>query len=72
MKHWKLLPFQFLKKARQRGQAVVEFALLLAVMALITYGFTAFMNRNLAVYWKYSINLIKNDAPPPQGEIVDF
>lgn len=50
-------------KKKQKGQAIIEFVLLLAVLTLITYGFVYFMNRNLAKYWEYSANLIINDKP---------
>lgn len=63
MKLRKLLPIKFLKKAGQKGQAVVEFVLLLAVMAMITYSFVFFMNKNLARYWEHAANLVINDAP---------
>lgn len=52
-----------IKKNKLRGQAVIEFVLLLAVMTLITFAFVYFMNRNLARYWEYSANLIINDKP---------
>lgn len=52
-----------LKKKKRKGQAIIEFVLLLAVMTLITYGFVYFMNRNLARYWEYSANLVINDKP---------
>ncbi len=54
---------QLLGKKKQKGQAIIEFVLLLAVLTLITYGFVYFMNRNLAKYWEYSANLIINDKP---------
>lgn len=63
MKWRKTLPLKFFKKLGQRGQAVIEFVLLLAVMATITYAFTYYMNKNLRRYWEYSINLIINDRP---------
>jgi len=52
-----------LKNKKHKGQAIIEFVLLLAVMTLITYGFVYFMNRNLARYWEYSANLVINDKP---------
>jgi hypothetical protein len=63
MKLRKVLPFRFLKKAGQKGQSIVEFVLLLAVMASITYMFVHFMNRNLTRYWEHAANLVVNDAP---------
>lgn len=64
MKPWKLLPLKtHLKRLGNRGQSIVEFVLLLAVVSGISWGFVAFMNRNLARYWEYSANLIINDRP---------
>ncbi len=63
MKYRKLLPFKFLNKAGQKGQAVVEFVLLLVVMAGITFMFVAFMNRNLGKYWEHAANLVVSDNP---------
>lgn len=61
MKYWKILTNnKFLKKLGSRGQSIVEFVLLLAVITGVSYGFVAFMNRNLARYWEYSANLIVN------------
>lgn len=54
---------QVMDKKKQKGQAIIEFVLLLAVLTGITYGFVYFMNRNLAKYWEYSANLIINDKP---------
>lgn len=48
---------------KNRGQALVEFILLLVVISGISYGFVGFMNRNLQKYWEYSVNLIINDSP---------
>jgi hypothetical protein len=69
MKPRKLLPLiNFYKsfKAKldgQRGQTIVEFVLLLFVITMVSYGFVAVMNRNLARYWDYSAGLIVNDKP---------
>jgi hypothetical protein len=63
MKLRKGLPLSFLKKLSQRGQAIVEFVLLLAVMSMITYVFVNFMNTNLSRYWEHAANLIINDSP---------
>lgn len=63
MKPWNVLTSQTLKKLGERGQSIVEFVLLLTVVAGISYGFVAFMNRNLSRYWEYSANLIINDRP---------
>jgi hypothetical protein len=64
MKPWKLLPQpKFMKALGQRGQSIVEFVLLLAVITGLSYGFVAMMNKNLARYWQYSANLIVDDKP---------
>jgi hypothetical protein len=63
MKLGHFLQPQFLKRTRQRGQAIVEFVLLLAVMAGVTMLFVSFMNRSIVRYWEYSANLIINDKP---------
>jgi Tfp pilus assembly protein PilW len=70
MKHRNLLPWKFLQNKRQRGQAIIEFVLLLAVMSLVTYGFVYFMNKNLRRYWEYSANLIINDRPGVTTETI--
>lgn len=51
------------KRVKQKGQALVEFILLLVVLTGVSYSFVAFMNRSLSRYWEYSVNLIINDKP---------
>lgn len=67
MKTWKLLPqnkfFKTLRKEGKRGQSIVEFVLLLAVITGVSFGFVAIMNGNIARYWEYSANLVLNDKP---------
>ncbi len=64
MKSWKMLPLnKFTKKLGEKGQSIVEFVLLLAVVTALSYSFVAVMNKNLARYWEYSANLIVNDKP---------
>jgi L-cystine uptake protein TcyP (sodium:dicarboxylate symporter family) len=64
MKPWKLLPKnKFFKALGQRGQSIVEFVLLLAVITGLSYAFVATMNKNIARYWQYSANLIVDDKP---------
>ena len=46
-----------------RGQALLEFILLLVVLSGISFLFVGFMNRNLVRYWEYSVNLIIDDKP---------
>lgn len=52
-----------IKRVRQKGQALVEFILLLVVLSSISFFFVAVMNRGLSRYWEYSINLIIDDRP---------
>lgn len=47
----------------QRGQSLVEFVLLLAVISMLSYAFVAVMNRNIGKYWQHAVNLIINDRP---------
>jgi hypothetical protein len=66
MKYWNLLPFK--KRLRnlrlnERGQSLVEFILLLSVIAGISFAFMIFMNKSLSRYWQYSVNLIIDDKP---------
>jgi len=64
MKPRKLLPSLKLKKLlKERGQSIVEFVLLLLVITSISYAFVDIVNRNIALYWEYSVNLIINDKP---------
>lgn len=67
MKTWKLLPqnkfLKALRKHGKRGQSIVEFVLLLAVITGVSFGFVAIMNGNIARYWEYSANLVVNDKP---------
>ncbi len=69
MKHWKRLPHKIrrlVKRLNQRGQSLVEFVLLLAVISMLSYGFVSVMNRNIGNYWQYAVNLIINDRPGVQ------
>lgn len=64
MKPWKILTQNnFYKALSERGQSIVEFVLLLAVITGLSYGFVAVMNKNIARYWEYSANLVVNDRP---------
>lgn len=51
------------KHLNQRGQAIVEFVLLLAAITTVSYLFVFIMNRGIAYYWEYSVNLVVNDKP---------
>lgn len=58
----------FVKKIKkQRGQTLVEFVLLLAVISTISYGFVSIMNRNIGGYWEHCVNLVIHDKPLPPG-----
>jgi hypothetical protein len=50
-------------KIGQKGQTLVEFVLLLAVISTLSYGFVAVMNRNIGAYWEHAVNLIIHDEP---------
>jgi Flp pilus assembly pilin Flp len=54
---------QFRQFLQQKGQTLVEFVLLLAVISLISYGFVSIMNRNIGGYWEHCVNLIIHDKP---------
>ena len=74
MKQWKRLPKkiqEIFKRFNQRGQSLVEFVLLLAVISMLSYGFVAVMNRNIGNYWQYAVNLIINDRPGVQTATLD-
>jgi hypothetical protein len=55
----------FLKRLRlsERGQSIVEFVLLLAAIAGLSYGFMYVMNKNIVLVWEYAANLVVNDKP---------
>ncbi len=64
MKHRNFRTFLLkIKRVKQKGQALVEFILLLVVLSGVSFVFVAFMNRNLSRYWEYSVNLIIDDKP---------
>ncbi len=52
-----------IKRVKQKGQALVEFILLLVVLSTVSFLFVQFMNRSLSRYWEYSVNLIIDDKP---------
>lgn len=63
MKYRNLIPISAFIKRNARGQALVEFILLLVVISGISFAFVGFMNSNLTRYWEYSVNLIVDDRP---------
>lgn len=70
MKLWKTLPLFKNKYApwlNQKGQTLVEFVLLLAVVCSISYGFVAGMNSFIGKYWTHSVNVVINDGHPSRS-----
>lgn len=69
MKSWKFFNlikfYKLLNRSlwAKKGQSIVEFVLLLAAIAGLSYFFVSMMNKNIAKYWEYSVNLIVNDNP---------
>ena len=64
MKHRNLRSFFLkIKRVKQKGQALVEFILLLVVLSTVSFAFVTLMNRSLSRYWEYSVNLIIDDKP---------
>jgi hypothetical protein len=47
----------------QKGQTLVEFVLLLAVISSLSYAFVAVINRNIGSYWEDAVNLVIHDEP---------
>ena len=67
MKLWKSLPllkFSCTRWLGQKGQTLVEFVLLLAVVSSLSYGFVSIMNKNIGAYWEHYVNLVINDGNP--------
>lgn len=67
MKSGKFLPEQLSKK-RQSGQSLVEFALLLLVIASTSFLFLRVVNTNLGRYWTAYARLIVDD-PAQNGSL---
>lgn len=59
MKSGKILPKTLMK---QNGQTLVEFALLLLVIAGLSFSFLSLTRGNLAKYWMAYARLIVDDA----------
>ncbi|MBA2404289.1 MAG: hypothetical protein H0V66_05920 [Bdellovibrionales bacterium] len=57
----------------QKGQTLVEFVLLLAVVSSLSYGFVAFINKNLGSYWEHAVNIVINDGNPnlPKQAVIE-
>lgn len=55
-------------KKKQGGQSLVEFALLLLVIVMLSFSFIAVSNRNLAKFWTAYVRLIVDD--PSQNDII--
>jgi len=52
-----------IKHLGQKGQSLIEFVLLLAVISAISYGFVGLVNTNLVQNWEKLINLVITDEP---------
>ena len=52
------------KWINQKGQTLVEFVLLLAVVSSISYAFVSTMNTFVGKYWTHCVNLVINDGHP--------
>lgn len=64
MKHRNFRSFlRKLKRVPQKGQALVEYILLLSIMAIVSFLFVSVMNQGLTRYWGYAVNLIIDDKP---------
>lgn len=64
-----LITRKWSRRLHQRGQSLVEFVLLLAVISMISYAFVSVMNRNIGAYWEHCVNLIVNDADPDKPRL---
>jgi len=51
----------FKTKLNQRGQTLVEFILLMAVIMTISLMFMKIVNSNLAIYWKFIVTKVVGD-----------
>lgn len=72
MKFRKRLPLfkrQFARFMKQKGQTLVEFVLLLAVISSISYAFVSIMNSNLGMYWEHCVNLVVTDNDPNKPKV---
>lgn len=67
MKSGQNLP-EDVKRRRQAGQSLVEFALLLLVIASMSFIFLRLANGNLARYWEAYARLIVDD-PAQNGNL---
>ena len=69
---------KFTQWKNQKGQTLVEFVLLLAVVTTISYGFVSVINTNVGKYWTHCVNLVINDGhpsrpnPPAYKKIVEM
>lgn len=64
----KIVPANVKKKSNEAGQSLVEFALLLLVIVLLSFGFIAVSNRNLGSLWEAYVRLIVDD-PTQNGAV---
>jgi competence protein ComGC len=59
----------FRKLLQQKGQSLVEFVLLLAVISMLSYSFVAVINSNLGTYWEHCVNIVVNDGDPGKPKL---
>jgi hypothetical protein len=64
----KIVPENAKTRAGDAGQTLVEFALILLVIVLLSFGFIAVSNRNLGRLWEGYVRLIVDD-PTQNGAL---
>ncbi len=64
----KIVPAKVKKKSNEAGQSLVEFALLLLVIVMLSFGFLSISNRNLGRLWEAYVRLIVDD-PTQNGAL---
>lgn len=47
----------------EKGQTILEFALLLLVIVTVSFSFVALINLRLASVWEYVVNIVVYDKP---------
>ncbi len=69
MESGKILPEQH-QKRKQGGQTLIEFILLLLVVASISFAFLSLANTNLGRFWVAYVRMIVDD--PGQNSVIDL
>jgi hypothetical protein len=49
--------------SNEKGQTILEFALLLLVIVTVSFSFVALINLRLASVWEYVVNIVVYDKP---------